>query len=103
MRVAPTEAEVRADQELAVQILAASVLAPLNLLGPVGAAGATIATPIEMRIASTVVTRLSQRRVSMTMPSPTTSRILPSGDNAATYGRRLGHLIASAAPMSSLG
>lgn len=60
----PTEAEVQADQELAAQIVAASVLAPLNFLGSGGAVLATIATPIAARIASFVVTRLSERRVS---------------------------------------
>jgi hypothetical protein len=59
----PTEEQVRADQELAAQLLAASVLAPLNLLGPYGAAAATVATPIAMRIASYVVIKLAQRRV----------------------------------------
>ncbi len=59
----PTEGEVRADQELAVQIFAASVLAPLNLLGSPGAVLATIATPIATRIASFVVVKLSERRV----------------------------------------
>lgn len=59
----PTAVEVRADQELAAQIFAASVLAPLNFLGPAGSAPATIATPIAMRIASFVVVKLSERRV----------------------------------------
>jgi hypothetical protein len=59
----PTEEEVRADKELAAQIFAASVLAPLNLLGPPGAVLATIATPIATRIASFVVVKLSERRV----------------------------------------
>jgi hypothetical protein len=59
----PTELEVRADQELAAQILAASVLAPLNLLGPAGAILATISTPIATKIASWVVVKLAERRV----------------------------------------
>jgi hypothetical protein len=59
----PTELEVRADQELAAQILAASVLAPLNLLGPAGAVLATISTPIATKIASWVVVKLAERRV----------------------------------------
>ena len=59
----PTELEVRADQELAAQIVAASVLAPLNLLGPAGAVLATISTPIATKIASWVVVKLAERRV----------------------------------------
>jgi hypothetical protein len=59
----PTELEVRADQELAAQILAASVLAPLSFLGPAGAVLANISTPIATKIASWVVVKLAERRV----------------------------------------